>query len=148
MSDRVLRCIVDPTDVSSLVGNNTRGVLSWQDLIALKWEIPIQFHQGASYWMNQRTFALILTMSDAAGRPLMIADPTEPGKYSINGSPVVIVTGMPDLAPGTTPVAYGNWKEAYLLVNRKSVTFQSDPYSAGFCMLFRWEARGGGAPFA
>src|SRR5262249_30231583 len=75
------------------------GQLSWQDLIALKWEVRLQYHAGGQYWMNQRTWALCLTMSDAISRPLMIQDPTEPSKYSINGSPVVIVTQLPDVAP-------------------------------------------------
>jgi predicted phage gp36 major capsid-like protein len=30
-------------------------------------------------------------------------------------------------------------------VNRKNVTVMPDPYSAGFCHLFRFEARVGGA---
>lgn len=31
------------------------GQFSWQDLIMLKWEIPMQWQTGASYLMNQRT---------------------------------------------------------------------------------------------
>jgi HK97 family phage major capsid protein len=53
---------------------------------------------------------------------------------------------MPDVATGATPIAYGNWKRAYVVVNRKGVTMQLDPYSAGFCSLFKFEARIGGAP--
>jgi hypothetical protein len=34
---------------------------------------------GSAYLMNQRTFGLMLTMSDAMGRPIMIASPVEPG---------------------------------------------------------------------
>ena len=36
---------------------------------------------------------------------------------------------MPDVAPGSTPVAYGNWKQAYMVVNRRGVTVQNDPFS-------------------
>ena len=53
----------------------------------------VQFHgQGRAYLMNQNTFALISTMPDAAGRPIMIASPVEAGQFLINGSPVVICT--------------------------------------------------------
>jgi predicted phage gp36 major capsid-like protein len=34
-------------------------------------EIPIQWHAGASFLMNQRTAALLMTMSDATGKPLL-----------------------------------------------------------------------------
>jgi HK97 family phage major capsid protein len=75
----------------------------------------------------------------------MMALPTEPGQFVVNGSPVIVVTQMPDCAPGAVPVAFGNWKAAYTLVTRKAVTMQQDPYSAGFCIVFKWEARIGGA---
>src|SRR5262249_13611636 len=94
--------------------------------------------------MNQDTFAKGLTMSDSTGRPIMIAMPTDSGQFMINGSPVRIVAQMPNVAPGTTPVAFGNWNKAYMVVNRKAVTMQQDPYSAGFCVLFKFEARVGG----
>jgi hypothetical protein len=46
----------------------------------LKWSVPVQFHgQGSAHLMNQNTFALIPTMTDAAGRPIMIASPVEAG---------------------------------------------------------------------
>ena len=128
-------------DVSA---NTLAGQFTWQDLIMLKWEVPMYWHRDGSYLMNQNTFALGLTMSDATGRPLMIASPTEAGTFLVNGSPVKIATQMPDVTPGATPVAFGNWKEVYMLVNRKAVTMQQDPYSAGFCVLFKFEAGIGG----
>ena len=58
---------------------------------------------------------------------------------------VNIATQMPDVAGGATPVAFGNWNQAYMVVNRKAITMQNDPYSAGFCVLFKFESRVGGA---
>jgi HK97 family phage major capsid protein len=122
------------------------GAFTWQDLIALKYQVPMQYHgAGGAYLMNQNTFSQVLTMSDANGRPIMLSSPTEDGQFRIAGSPVRIVTQIPDVAAGTTPVAFGNWKQAYMVVNRKAVTLLQDPYSAGFCVLFKFEARVGGA---
>jgi|GEM_PF-2201479 len=123
---------------------------TWQDLVALKWQVPMQYHSGAGggarYLLNQNTFGLLLTMSDASGRPMLVQFPqnTPSTPFLLNGSPVQIVTQMPDPAPGTTPVAFGAWNEVYMIVNRKAVTLQVDPYSAGFCILHKWEARIGG----
>jgi HK97 family phage major capsid protein len=120
------------------------GSLSWQDLYLLKWEIPYQWQQGASFLMNQRTWAQIMTLSDATGRPLWSQAPGgEPG-FQLAGSPVHIITQLPDVAPGSTPVAFGNWEKTYTIVYRKAVTLQVDPYSANFCYLFKAEARVGG----
>jgi HK97 family phage major capsid protein len=95
--------------------------------------------------MNQHTWALCSTMSDANGRPILTVSPSEGAPFLLAGSPVVIANQMPDCVPGSTPVAYGNWRQAYTVVNRKAVTMTQDPYSAGFCVLFKFEARVGGA---
>jgi HK97 family phage major capsid protein len=120
------------------------GSLTWQDLYLLKWEIPAQWLAGASFLMNQRTWAQVMTLSDASGRPLWSQAPgAEPG-FQLAGSPVHIVTQLPDIAPGSCPVSFGNWEKTYTIVWRKAVTLQVDPYSANFCTLFKCEARVGG----
>jgi len=120
------------------------GTLTWQDLVALRGEIPMQWQSGGSYLMNQKTFALLTTMSDATGRPLLGQLPEGAGAQ-FWGSPVRIVTQMPDVAPGTTPVAFGNWPATYLVVRRTGVTMMPDPYTLPYCTMFRFETRIGGA---
>jgi HK97 family phage major capsid protein len=122
------------------------GTFTWQDLVMLKFEIPAQWHDGASNFMNQRTFALLLTMSDAINRPLFGQLPSGLPGYTFAGSPIQIVSQMPNVEPGSTPVAFGNWREAYIVVTRSGTTMRADPYSAGFRTLFRFEARVGGSP--
>src|SRR6516225_6186014 len=108
----------------------------------LKYEVPMQWHAGGSYIMNQRTFALLLTMSDALNRPLWGQLPGGVPGFMLAGSPIVIVSQFPDVQPGATPVAFGDWKAAYTIVNRRATTMLADPYSASFCTLFRFDARG------
>jgi HK97 family phage major capsid protein len=98
----------------------------------------------AVFLINQRTLGQILTMSDALGRPLMIANPKQPGQYLIAGFPVRVATQMPDTAPGATPMLFGNLQAAYLLVYRRQTTMLQDPYLMGYCILFRFESRVGG----
>jgi len=127
--------------------NTPPGTFTWQDLIQLKWNLPVQYHgPDSAYLMNQKTFALCLTMSDALGRPLMIDNPTQGGQFLLNGSPIVIASQFPDVAPGACPVAFGDWKNAYMVVTRNATSMLVDPYSAGWCTLMKFEARVGGAP--
>jgi HK97 family phage major capsid protein len=59
------------------------GQFSWADLVMLKFEIPMQWQDGAVWLMNQRTAALLFTMSDANSRPLFTALPErQPGFMS------------------------------------------------------------------
>lgn len=123
------------------------GQFTRQDLVMLRWQVPAQFQDPASsaYLMNQSTAALCLTMSDANNRPLMVPSLQDPATFTLMGAPLKIVSQMPDPVPGATPVAYGNWKQVYMIATRKAVTMQQDPYSAGFCVLFKFEGRIGGA---
>lgn len=121
------------------------GQFSWQDLVMLKHQVPIQWHNGASFLMNQNTYALLACSSDAQARPLWTTMPgSEPG-YTLAGSPITIASQIPDVAPGSVAVAFGNWKRTYTIVERKAVSIQVDNYSAGFCILYKAEARVGGA---
>jgi HK97 family phage major capsid protein len=74
----------------------------------LKFELPLQWQTDASYLMNQRTFALLMTMSDAASRPISTASPEGAPGFQIAGSSIRIVSQLPDVAPGSTPIAFGN----------------------------------------
>jgi HK97 family phage major capsid protein len=122
------------------------GQFTWQDLVALRWQVPVSLQgNGGSYLMNAHTWALCATMSDTSGRPIMTANASEAAPFLLGGVPVVIAQQMPDAIAGATPIAYGNWREAYTVVNRKAVTMQQDPYSAGFCVLYKFESRIGGA---
>jgi HK97 family phage major capsid protein len=84
-------------------------------------------------------------MTDASHRPIWNEVPGRMPGYQLAGKPIHIVTQMPDIAPGNTPVAFGNWKRTYMIVWRKAVTMTTDIYTAGFCILFRFEARVGGS---
>lgn len=122
------------------------GTFSWQDLVMLAYEIPVKWHSGSVYVMNQRTLAQILTMSDATGKPLLSALPQDVPGYRMAGFPIIIANQMPDVMPGSTPILFGNLREAYVLVLRRGLTMQPDPYTGGFCMLWRFDARVGGGP--
>jgi HK97 family phage major capsid protein len=79
------------------------GQFSWQDLLMLRYEIPMTWQDGCSYLMNQRTFALLQTMSSAEGRPLFgpMGTNTPRTGFQFGGAPINIVSQMPDVAPGS-----------------------------------------------
>jgi HK97 family phage major capsid protein len=123
------------------------GSVTWQDLYMLKWDVPQIWHSNAAFYMNARTFAQISTMSDAAGRPIFSQPPQGELVPTIAGSPVRILTQMPDIAPGSTPVMFGDLRAGYMLVTRSGLSMTPDPYTAGgWCVLFRFSMRVGGAP--
>jgi HK97 family phage major capsid protein len=110
-------------------------------------EIPVQWHQGAVFLMNQRTAGLLLTMSDALGRPLLqsMQGVQDGPRWSLLGFPIYLVSQMPDVVAGAAPILFGNLKQTYTIVTRQNPTIELDPYSAGWCMLFKAQARVGGS---
>lgn len=59
----------------------------------------MQWQAGGSYLMNQRAFALLLTMSDAHARPIWGQLPGGLPGFTLAGSPIQIAIQMPDVAP-------------------------------------------------
>jgi HK97 family phage major capsid protein len=110
-------------------------------------EIPVQWHQGAVFLMNQRTAGLLMTMSDAIGRPLLqsMQGIQDSPRWSLLGFPIYLVSQMPNVGAGATPILFGNLKQTYTVVTRQNPTIELDQFSAGFCVLFKAQARVGGA---
>lgn len=49
------------------------GQFTWAALVALRFEVPMQFwDSAAAYLMNQRTAGMLFSMSDANGRPIIV----------------------------------------------------------------------------
>jgi HK97 family phage major capsid protein len=58
----------------------------------LKYQIPTQWQAAGSFLMNQRTFALLLTMNVSVQRPIWGQLPGALPGFTLAGSPIQIVT--------------------------------------------------------
>ena len=132
-------------------GGAPAGGFTWQDLVSLAYAVPEQYHgPGFAYFTSQEGMAYILTMTGADGHPIIKFMPEGGGRPTIAGFPVRVNTWMPKPAAGglwptgSVPVTVGNWRQAYLVVMRRAITMQRDDYSAGYCVLWKTEARVGG----
>jgi HK97 family phage major capsid protein len=119
---------------------------SWQDVLLLRFQVAPKWQPGASYPCNQNTIGLLLSMSDAVGRPVapLTGQPwpaAGTSGFTIFGAPLHVVTQLPDPVPGACCIGFGNWREAYALVVRRGVTMVHDPHSAGYCHIFRFASR-------
>src|SRR5690606_32681127 len=63
---------------------------------------------------------------------------------SLLGFPVAECDDMPDIAPGAAAIAFGDFKRAYLIVDRQGIQILRDPYSAKPYVLFYATKRVGG----
>jgi len=103
-----------------------------------------RYRPNANFVMNRRTLSRIRKFKDADGnyvwQPAVAAgDPS-----TLLGYSVVEMEDMPDMASGSTPIAFGDFRRGYLVVDRQGVQVLRDPYSAKPFVLFYTTKRVGG----
>lgn len=103
------------------------------------------YRQGASFVMNAQTAARIRKFKSAEGAFLWMPGLAAGQPDTLLGYPVVEAEDMPDIAAGTFPIAFGNFKAGYLITERAETQILRDPYSNKPFVHFYATKRVGGA---
>ncbi|MBJ7319338.1 MAG: phage major capsid protein [Brevundimonas sp.] len=95
-------------------------------LIDLVYTLRAPYRAGAVWLMNSKTAGTIRKFKDADGNYIWsVAD--RPGDLPmLLGYPVEIDEDMPDVSVGSTPVAFGNFRRGYVIVDRTGVRLLRD----------------------
>lgn len=113
-------------------------------LVDLVYALKGGYRQNATFVMNRRTQAAVRKLKDDTGAYLW-APPAAAGQpASLMGFPIAESEDMPDIADGTFPIAFGDFRRFYLVVDRAGVRVLRDPYSAKPYVLFYTTKRVGG----
>lgn len=76
---------------------------------------------------NKSTLFDLAGILDLTGRPIwMPGDQSKQIPATIYGVPYVVTPGMPDVAANAYPIAYGDWKRAYLIVDKAAMGMSMD----------------------
>lgn len=106
-----------------------------------------QYMNGACWLMSRSTQSAIRKLRDAAdNRHVWQPAFQEGSRPTLMGCPIYVTDDMPALVSGTSSVslAFGNFKEAYQIVDRQGVHVLRDPYSAKPYVEFYTTRRVGG----
>ncbi|MEZ5688267.1 MAG: phage major capsid protein [Caenibius sp.] len=98
-------------------------------LIDLVHTMKAGHRQGASWVMNSATLAEVRKLKTADGAFLWQPGMVEGQPDRLLGYPVVEAEDMPDIAAGTFPIAFGNFKAGYLIAERSATTILRDPFT-------------------
>ena len=98
-------------------------------LIELVHTMKAAHRQGASWVMNSATLAQIRKLRTADGALLWQPGLVEGQPDRLLGYTIVEAEAMPDVAAGTTPIAFGNFKAGYLIAERSSTSILRDPFT-------------------
>ncbi len=113
-------------------------------LVDLIYSLKAGYRQGAYWVMNRKTQAEIRKLKDANGNYLWQPAATADGRASLMSFPIAEAEDMPDIASGSTSVAFGDFRRGYLIVDRLGVRVLRDPYSSKPYVLFYTTKRVGG----
>jgi HK97 family phage major capsid protein len=118
-----------PTGVAGGFKTASATVSPGDDLITLIYKLKAGHRQGAAFMMNSETLSVVRKWKDYSTGAMLWQPSLMAGQPSLLcGFPVVENEDMPAIGSGTTPIAFGNWKRAYTIVDR-TLTLLRDPYT-------------------
>ena len=98
-------------------------------LKGLLWSLRAPYRTGAVWLMNSNTAATIDKFKDGQGNYIWRDGMTAGAPPSLMGYPVEFDEGMPDIGAGAFPIAFGNFKLGYIIVDRPGIKMLRDPYT-------------------
>ena len=114
-------------------------------LISLQHALKSQYRPGAAFVMADATLAKVRQMKDGSGNfYLWQPDPLAGFGGRLLGSPVEIDDNMPVVAADALAIAYGNFAQGYLVVNRSGTVLIRDNVTAKGKTKFNFRRRFGG----
>lgn len=125
----------------------TSNTLAGDDLIALQTLLLEGYQNNARWGMNRKTWgSYVITLKDTTGQYLINPQLIYQGvDLQLLGKPVTLLGDMASsLDDNELIIAYGDWREAYTIVDRIGLTVLRDPYtSKGFVKYFTRKRTGG-----
>ena len=113
-------------------------------LLTLQYSLKDYYWRNAKWQMRRSSRLACRLLKDGNGRYLW-EDSYKAGEpSSLLGYPVVGAEDMPAISAGTLPIAWGDWKQAYLIVNRLGISTIRDILTAKPHVLFYTRGRIGG----
>lgn len=99
------------------------------NLIDLQTALKVAYLNGASYLMNRKTRGAVRKFKDQNGEYIWQPSMQAGMPDLLNGYACEIAEDMADIGASSYSIAFGNFKRAYLIVDRIGVRILRDPYS-------------------
>lgn len=118
------------------------GLDAFEDLT---YRLKKGYRVGATWLMNRKTIGTVRKMKDSQGRYQWEPSSQAGQPAQLFGFPVEDDDNMPDVASGAFPVAFGDFRRGYLIVDRIGVRVLRDPFTNKPYVMFYTTKRVGGA---
>ena len=133
---------MDASGVGFVVSGNATLVTA-DGLISLVHNIKSDYTRNGTFVFNRATLASIRKLKDTAGQYVFQTGMMLGGNMvnTILGHPYVEATDMPSEGADTFPVAFGDFRRAYMIVDRVNLAVLRDPFTQATTGNVRYIAR-------
>jgi len=132
--------VASPSGVSPTTGN----VVGADYLMDLIYTLNASYRMGAKWIMNSLTTGAVRKLKDGQNQYLWAPGLQAGQPDSLLGYPVATWEQMPDIGTNNFPIGFGNWMEAYVLVDRVGLRITRDEVSSVGYVKFYVRRREGG----
>lgn len=113
-----------------IAGGSATLLNSVDKLFDLQHALKPVYRQNGTWLMNDTTFSVIRKFKDGDGNYIWRPGLLENAPDTLLGKPIAIEDNMPDIGAGAYPIAFGDFKRAYTIVDHVSGTrLLRDPYT-------------------
>ncbi len=122
----------------------TGAAITADSIINVAYDLPSAFWSNARYVMNRPTHAIVRRLKTTTNEYLWQPSFALGQPPTLNGYPITEVPGMPNQALNARPIAFGDFRQGYHIIDRMGVRVLRDPYTAKPYVLFYTTKRVGG----
>jgi HK97 family phage major capsid protein len=130
------------------IANGSTSAVKETGLIALQNSLLENYQPNATWLMQRATFGGILQLNGSTFFRFLNLQPAMAGDsrpvLQLLGAPVRWAADMPTVSSGTLPIAYGDFKSGYTIMDRLGISVMADPYTRpGFMKYYTTKRTGG-----
>lgn len=118
--------------VAAGVGSTNSGAattITADGILTLKHAIKTAYARSATFVLNRTTIGSVRKLKDTTGAYIWQPGLAQGRPNTIDGDPYVEMPDMPNEGAGTVPIAYGDFRRAYTMVDRISMEMLRDPFT-------------------
>ena len=115
--------------------------LTADGIIGITFDLKAAYAKNALFVLSRKTLKTVATLKDGTGQYLWKPYLETGAPMRIYGYPYIEATDMPDIAMNAYPIAFGDFRRGYLIVDRIAIELQRDPYTQNTSGLVRFVAR-------
>ena len=110
-------------------------------VIDLYHDIKTEYARNGSWVLNRQTLASVRKLKDSQNNYIWQPGLANGIANTILGSPYLEVPDMPNEAAGAFPIAFGDWRRAYIIVDRVNMSVLRDPFTRASSGQVKFVAR-------